>query len=110
MSTGRARKLCALVVGGSLGLSAVGGPAGARDLRALAPAIERNLQQNVVAFWYPRVIDREHGGYLIDFDATGHFKGQAPKMNVTQARMLWLSARLMRSGRADDVVRDAARV
>jgi mannose/cellobiose epimerase-like protein (N-acyl-D-glucosamine 2-epimerase family) len=86
------------------------GHARAQDVRALAPAIERNLQKAVIAFWYPRVIDREHGGYLIDFDATGHFKGRAPKMIVTQARMLWLSARLMREGRADDVVREAARV
>jgi mannose/cellobiose epimerase-like protein (N-acyl-D-glucosamine 2-epimerase family) len=86
------------------------GHARGQDVRALAPAIERNLRKSVIAFWYPRVIDREHGGYLIDFDATGQFKGQAPKMIVTQARMLWLSARLMREGRADDVVREAARV
>jgi mannobiose 2-epimerase len=82
----------------------------AQGVASLAPAIERNLQQSVLAFWYPRVIDREYGGYLIDFDAAGRFKGQAPKMIVTQARMLWLSARLMREGRANDVVREAARV
>jgi len=81
-----------------------------QDITGLAPAIEANLQKAVIAFWYPRAIDREHGGYLIDFDATGQFKGQGPKMIVTQARMLWLSARLMREGRADDVVREAARV
>jgi mannobiose 2-epimerase len=91
-------------------LSTAIGEARGQDVRTLAPAIERNLQKAVIAFWYPRVIDREHGGYLIDFDATGRFKGQAPKMIVTQARMLWLSARLMREGRADDVVREAARV
>src|SRR4029453_4551053 len=91
-------------------LSAAMGEARGQDVPPLAPAIERNLQKAVIAFWYPRVIDREHGGYLIDFDTTGHFKGQARKMMVTQARMLWLSARLMREGRADDVVREAARV
>ena len=90
---------------------AAGAPpqASVQDVRALAPAIERNLQKAVLAFWYPRVIDREYGGYLIDFDASGRFKGEAPKMIVTQARMLWLSARLMREGRADGVVREAAR-
>ena len=91
-------------------LSTTIGEARGQDVHALAPAIERNLQKAVIAFWYPRVIDREHGGYLIDFDATGRFKGQAPKMIVTQARMLWLSARLMRERRADDVVREAARI
>jgi mannose/cellobiose epimerase-like protein (N-acyl-D-glucosamine 2-epimerase family) len=80
-----------------------------QDIRSLAPAIERNLQKAVIAFWYPRAIDWEHGGYLIDFDAAGRFKGEAPKMIVTQARMLWLSARLMREGRAKGDVREAAR-
>ena len=79
------------------------------DPRLLAPAIEKNLQQAIVAFWYPKWINREFGGYLVDFDASGRFKGEGPKMIVTQARMLWLSARLMRDGRGDDVIREAAR-
>jgi cellobiose epimerase len=83
--------------------------ADAPDLRALAPAIEKNLTQAILAFWYPRSLDTIYGGYLVDFDAGGHFKGQAPKMIVTQARMLWLSSRLVREGRGGPAMRDAAR-
>jgi mannobiose 2-epimerase len=116
MSAALAIVLLSLVATDSAAAQAQAAPTGppreahVQDVRSLAPAIERNLREAVLAFWYPRVIDREHGGYLIDFDASGRFKGGAPKMIVTQARMLWLSARLMREGRADDVVREAARV
>jgi mannobiose 2-epimerase len=75
----------------------------------LAPSIEKNLSQAVIAFWYPKSIDREDGGYLIDFDAHGAFKGEGPKMIVTQARMLWLSSRLIRERRGGDQMREAAR-
>ena len=75
----------------------------------LAPSIEKNLSQAVIAFWYPKSIDREDGGYLIDFDAHGAFKGEGPKMIVTQARMLWLSSRLIREGRGGGQMREAAR-
>jgi mannobiose 2-epimerase len=73
------------------------------DLVALAPAIRRNLEEAVVRFWYPKSIDREHGGYLLAFDESGGRTGWPPKMIVTQARMVWLFARLARSGyrRAD---------
>ena len=79
------------------------------DLRALAPAVEKNLTIAILGFWYPKSIDREHGGYIVDFDAAGRFKGQAPKMIVTQARMLWLSSRLVREGRGGSEMREYAR-
>jgi mannose/cellobiose epimerase-like protein (N-acyl-D-glucosamine 2-epimerase family) len=82
---------------------------GVAELRAVAPAVTRNLEENVLRFWYPGTIDREHGGFLIDHDARGRFKGEAPKAIVTQARMVWLSARLVREGRGGDAMRDAAR-
>jgi mannobiose 2-epimerase len=79
------------------------------DLRALAPAVEKNLTTAILGFWYPKSIDREFGGYIVDFDAAGRFKGQAPKMIVTQARMLWLSSRLIREGRGGSEMREYAR-
>lgn len=86
------------------------GDARTRDqVRATAPGLEKNLVANIMAFWYPGSIDREHGGFLIDHDAGGRFKGQAPKAIVTQARMVWLSARLSREGRGGAEVREAAR-
>ena len=79
------------------------------DLQATAAGLEKNLTANIVPFWYPRTIDREHGGFLIDHDASGRFKGDAPKAIVTQARMVWLSARLYRDGRGGGEMREAAR-
>ncbi len=42
--------------------------------------------------WYPRVIDREDGGYLTDFDADWQLAGPQNKMIVTQARHVWTTA------------------
>jgi mannose/cellobiose epimerase-like protein (N-acyl-D-glucosamine 2-epimerase family) len=95
----------ALLLGGSAWCQAQG----TAELRAVAPAIAANLENNVLAFWYPATVDREHGGFLIDHDAAGRFKGEAPKAIVTQARMVWLSARLVRDGRGGDQMRAAAR-
>jgi mannobiose 2-epimerase len=81
---------------------------GRADLRATVPALEKNLTENVLAFWYPGTIDHEHGGFLIDHGSDGKFRGEAPKALVTQARMLWLSARLVRANRGGPSVRQAA--
>ena len=79
------------------------------DLQATAPALEKNLTQNILKFWYPGTLDGEHGGFLIDHDAQGRFKGEGPKAIVTQARMVWLSARLVREGRGGAAMAEAAR-
>jgi mannobiose 2-epimerase len=103
--------MCTLIVA-FLFLTSLVGPAAAQtaaDLRATVPALEKNLNENILAFWYPGSVDREHGGFLIDHDARGRFKGEAPKAIVTQARMVWLSARLMRDGRGGPALADAAR-
>ena len=77
----------------------------AREYRARVAA---NLEDAVLDFWYPRSVDEEHGGFLTSFDADGAFDGDGTKMVVTQARMVWFSARLAREGFGDEY-RDAAR-
>jgi cellobiose epimerase len=66
------------------------------DPREYVPVIRRALEENIAGFWYPRCLDREHGGYVIEFGRTGEVDGPVEKMIVTQARMVWLSARLAR--------------
>lgn len=78
-------------------------------LAALVPAIERNLQQAILDFWFPRSVDRQFGGYLVGFDAQGRPAGDGAKMLVGQARMLWLTSRLQREGRGGAAVAEAAR-
>jgi cellobiose epimerase len=77
-------------------------------LAALVPALEKNLRDNVMKFWYPRSLDREHGGYTIHFGPKGESLPGGTKAIVTQARMLWLSSRLLRSPFAEPGLREAA--
>lgn len=105
-----ARLLCACLILTALPgrLAAQTGATSAADLAALVPALERNLRDNVVPFWFPRVVDQEHGGYLVHMGPTGEMLPGGTKMIVTQARTLWLASRLMRSDYAVPGLRDAA--
>ena len=58
-------------------------PAASREatarLRAAVPALRKNLDEAVIGFWYPRVIDRAHGGYRVAFAADGPRPQTAPR-------------------------------
>jgi mannobiose 2-epimerase len=82
--------------------------AAAQRLLALLPAVEKNLRENVIPFWLPRTVDREHGGYTIHHGADGRPLPGGSKAIVTQARTLWLASRLLRSDDAQPQFRDAA--
>ncbi len=60
-------------------------------------SLERILTENIVPFWYPQSIDRVDGGYRLNHDVAGHWRGAAPKSVVAQARTLWFFARLLNS-------------
>jgi len=77
-------------------------------LRARIPEFERHLEQGIVDFWYPRTIDREHGGYLLAFDKDNARLPNASKQIVTQARMVWLFSRLSERGARRGAMREAA--
>src|SRR5262245_36487949 len=84
----------------------------AQDPNSLAktyvPKLERNLRDNIVAFWYPKSLDRQNGGYTIHFGPQGEPKAAGTKMIVTQARMVWLFSRLARAGYGGKEYLDAA--
>lgn len=67
-------------------------------LRALVPELRRNLEENIVPFWFPRCVDHENGGYIVSYGPRGEPKGPGVRAVVTQARMVWLFARLARQG------------
>jgi len=73
-----------------------------QDRRDLAdtyvPKLEKVLEENIIAFWYPRSLDKENGGYTTSFGPKGRRKAEGTKMIVTQARMVWLFSRLARAG------------
>ncbi len=82
------------------------GDAAPPDLQKPAPEsckryaadIERNLHETIVGFWLPRSIDRQYGGYRINFDRQGAPNGKTSKGLVTQARMVWFWSRMLRAG------------
>jgi cellobiose epimerase len=74
------------------------------------PRLERILTENIAPFWYDKSLDREHGGYIIDFDGQGTRKRPGTKMIVTQARTVWLFSRLARAGYRRDEYLEAADV
>jgi len=65
------------------------------------PRLEKNLKENIAGFWLEKSIDRERGGYVINFGPRGEPKGPGTKMIVSQSRNLWLFARLARAGYGD---------
>src|ERR1700730_9921194 len=65
----------------------------------LGSTAERILIADVIPFW-ERSVDRQTGGYRLNHDARGRWRGPAEKYLVTQARTLWSFARLTREGLA----------
>jgi len=66
--------------------------------RTYVPKLEKNLKENIAAFWYSKSLDRKNGGYIINFGPRGEPKGEGTKMIVTQARTVWLFSRIARAG------------
>lgn len=70
---------------------------------------KRILFESILPFWYPGVIDREEGGYRLNHDLQGNWKGRSAKRLVTQARTVWFFSRLVNAGYGTDEHLEAAR-
>ena len=68
------------------------------NLKAYIPKLEKNLKENIAAFWFSKSLDKQNGGYIISFGPQGELKEGGTKMIVSQARTLWLFSRLVRAG------------
>jgi mannobiose 2-epimerase len=62
------------------------------------PRLEKVLKENIASFWLTKSLDNVNGGYTINFGPNSEPKGPGTKMIVTQARTMWLFARLARAG------------
>ncbi|MSR82821.1 MAG: N-acylglucosamine 2-epimerase [Candidatus Latescibacteria bacterium] len=67
------------------------------ELETVPPRLERLLLESILPFWYPQTIDKDRGGYTLNHDVEGKWRGPAPKALVTQARTLWFFSRLYNS-------------
>jgi mannobiose 2-epimerase len=77
-------------------------------LQAYVPRLEKNLKENIAAFWLNKGFDRTNGGYTINFGPRGEAKGPGVKMIVSQSRNVWLFARMARAGYGGKEVLEAA--
>ena len=64
------------------------------DLKTVAQEMEDLLMKNMMPVWYPRVIDKEYGGYLSNFNYKWEMTGNQTKMIVTQGRHLWMCSKM----------------
>ena len=103
---------CCLIPVFIISLSVCSKLTAAQDRAELAdnaiPRLEKVLQENIASFWYNKSLDQVNGGYTINFGPKGEPKGPGTKMIVTQARTMWLFARLARAGYEDENYVDAA--
>ncbi|SDM17716.1 mannobiose 2-epimerase [Catalinimonas alkaloidigena] len=76
---------------------------------ALADEMERSFKKELLSAWYPRTLDRQAGGFLSRFDYQWQPKGDQEKMIVTQARHVWLNAKIAQFYPNDPLALSAAR-
>lgn len=76
----------------------------------LRDEIERSLRQGILEVWFPRSLDREHGGFLCEFDHQWKPPAGAtqPKTIVFQSRLTWLASQASLRYPADPRYREAA--
>ena len=61
-------------------------------VRTVATAVETNLVHNILGVWFPRAIDREHGGYYENFSEDWTRQSDNHKSLVCQSRLIWTTA------------------
>ena len=79
-----------------------------RAAEELRDEIEQSLRKGILEVWFPRSLDREHGGFLCDFDYQWQPTGAQPKTIVFQSRLTWLASRAAMRYSADPRYREAA--
>jgi mannose/cellobiose epimerase-like protein (N-acyl-D-glucosamine 2-epimerase family) len=68
----------------------------------------RTELHNILSAWFPRSVDREHGGFLCDFENRCRPSGLQHKMLEYQARQTIAAARGTPQFSRPDVLREAA--
>ena len=59
---------------------------------------KKELKENLLSFWLPRCLDREHGGYLNCFTNDGSRLVSRDKYTWSQGRFLWIFSKLASTG------------
>ena len=72
-------------------------PTAQKALEESRDLLQKILLENIIPFWYPNTLDTADGGYQLNHDITGKYRGRTNKSLVTQARMVWFFSRLAQS-------------
>jgi cellobiose epimerase len=65
------------------------------DYRRLAGEAEANLRKHVLAPWYPRAVDKQHGGFVQDYDEAWKQTGTGRDRSVVyQSRLTWTAGQV----------------
>jgi cellobiose epimerase len=70
-------------------------PASRETYQQFAKAIDVTLNRDVLAVWFPRTIDNEHGGYRSNFSREWKPYGKESKFSVFQGRMTWITSQIV---------------
>jgi cellobiose epimerase len=66
----------------------------AESYRRLGDEVEKHFNSKVLAIWFPRCIDKKHGGFTPHFLEDWSKGGQNDKTLVFQSRMTWVCAQV----------------
>src|SRR5437763_952220 len=70
-------------------------PASKATYLKFADETEALLRGDVLGVWFPRAVDREHGGFRADFTRAWEPAPSEGKFSVFQGRMTWVAAQVV---------------
>lgn len=79
------------------------------EILAYKNEAEKHLVNELLPFWFTRMIDKENGGYLTHFDEQGNDTGEDEKSLIAQTRCLYTLASACRAGYGDEKVAEMAK-
>lgn len=68
---------------------------GSATYRALATEVEGALRNDVLNLWFPRSIDRQHGGFHSHFTREWQWAPSDGKFSVFEGRMTWVASQVV---------------
>lgn len=70
-------------------------PAGRDSYLQFAKQVDATLNQDILEVWFPRAVDKEHGGFRSNFSREWTPYGKESKFSVFQGRMTWISSQIV---------------
>lgn len=70
-------------------------PASKETYATFAKEIDAALNRDVLNVWFPRTVDKEHGGFRSNFSRDWKPYGQESNFSVFQGRMTWITSQIV---------------